>query len=197
MNGDFPGGVTSMPFPVAGARFVISGSVGKARCEPGWNWRPQPLPDYDLWYALSGRGNMQIGDRTYPIGKGSCFILRPGDCPRADQDAVERLRVIYVHFEIRNASDGTAFVPDPLPARHTAISEAHSFEPLLERIVELAQHPDDWYLEEFDLLMKQVFLRLYREELELERRREPEKNTARKQRRLVAQVTALLRENPG
>lgn len=185
------------PFPAAETRFAISGGIGKARCEPGWNWRPPPLPDYDLWYALSGQGEMRINGATYPIRRGSCFLIRPDDCPQAEQDPEDRLRVIFIHFDILHPTEARRVTPALLPERHLAIPEPHTFEPLLERVVELIEYPEEWFREEFDLLMKQIFLRLHREELEGKRRRDPELSTLRKQQRLVGQVTARLRDNPG
>src|SRR3954465_10318815 len=69
------------------------------RCEPGWQWSPPPLPDYDLWWVLEGRGQIVLDMNLFEIRPGRCFILRPGTEIRATQDLAYRLLVFAVHFE--------------------------------------------------------------------------------------------------
>lgn len=72
------------------------------RCEPGWQWSPPPLPDYDLWWVLEGRGQIILNGQSIELRPGRCFILRPGAEIRATQDPAYRLLVFAVHFEPRD-----------------------------------------------------------------------------------------------
>ncbi|MET1167621.1 AraC family ligand binding domain-containing protein, partial [Bacillus velezensis] len=65
--------------------FVILPAVAKIVCEPGWKWqkREKPMPNYDLFYVWSGEGTLVLNDQSYEVGKGSCFLFRPGDHPTA------------------------------------------------------------------------------------------------------------------
>jgi len=161
-------------YPLTGMRFTDSTRRGKARCEIGWNWRPAPLPDYDLWYVVSGRGRMQIGNRSYDIRKGSCFVVHPGDEPHAEQDLEDRLTVIYIHFNMEDVSglpSGTNIdaklrtgtgSEELLPERVVYLDETYDFEMLLHRTLECLYRKQLWAADEFDCLMKQIFISLYR-----------------------------------
>ncbi len=69
------------------------------RGEPGWQWSPPPLPDYDLWWVLEGRGQITLNGESFEIKPGRCFILQPGTVIKATQDLAYRLLVFAVHFE--------------------------------------------------------------------------------------------------
>ncbi|SFL75481.1 AraC-type DNA-binding protein [Paenibacillus sp. 1_12] len=172
--------------------FTPSGNSGKARCEEGWNWNPPPLPDFDLWYALSGRGEMHIQGQAYPIRKGSCFLVRPGDSPQATQLSEDRLQVIFIHFqaEYSNVGDAShAYIPE----RHTVITETYAFETMLNRIMELEERQFAWKELEFDLIMKQLWFQLLRQQANVPETRIRED----KHGQLISRVVALIKDVPG
>lgn len=139
--------------------FLYNGSVGKARCEPGWSWlRSSPMPDYDLWYAIEGKGQMIINEVHYPICKGSCFLIRPGDQVKATQELDHRLTVIFIHFTIQPGLEVE------LPERHVRIEDTIVPETCLQRIVDLQLREEDRQEEEFDLLVHLVLLHMLRQQ---------------------------------
>lgn len=73
------------------------------RCEPAWSWAPPPLPDFDLWFVLDGRGRLTTDGRSWAITPQTCFLLRPGTRISARQNPRHRLRVFAVHFEFTGA----------------------------------------------------------------------------------------------
>ncbi|BFT74768.1 AraC family transcriptional regulator [Paenibacillus sp. P36] len=139
--------------------FIYNGSVGKSRCEPGWEWsRLTPMPDYDLWYAIEGKGQMTINGVSYPIAKGSCFLIRPGDQVKATQELEHRLTVIFIHFIIQPGLEVE------LPERHVRLEDTIVPETCLQRIVELQLREEDQQQEEFDLLVRLVLLHMLRQQ---------------------------------
>ncbi|MBO7742845.1 helix-turn-helix domain-containing protein [Paenibacillus sp. MWE-103] len=166
--------------------YLCGASLGKARCEPGWAWSPgQPMPDYDVWYALEGKGRMTINGERFPIGKGSCFLLRPGDRVRATQDEDHRLTVIFVHFAIEGS-------PEPeLPGRHVQFEDGSLVEPCLQRILDLRLRGEPRQDEEFGLLIRLVLLHMARRE---EAMREP---LSAMHRQLVHKVIDELADRAG
>jgi AraC-like DNA-binding protein len=139
--------------------FLYNGSVGKARCEPGWDWSPlRPVPDYDLWYAIEGKGQMIINGVSYAIVKGSCFLIRPSDEVKATQDLDHRLTVIFIHFTIQPGRDVV------LPDRHVRLEDTVLPETCLQRIVDLQLREEVRQEEEFDLLIKLVLLHMLRQQ---------------------------------
>jgi AraC-like DNA-binding protein len=172
--------------------FTPSHHIGKARCEEGWNWSPPPLPDYDLWYALSGRGEMRIQGQDYPIRKGSCFLVRPGDIPEATQLSEDRLQVIFIHFQCIH-KNGRKELTGLVPERHTFITETYAFETMLNRIVELEERSTSWKDLEFDLIMKQLLLHLLRQQAEVPETRLWED----KHRQLISRIIAHIKDIPG
>lgn len=140
------------------------GASAKAHAAIGWNWKPKPLRDYDLWYVLSGRGTMYLGDSVYPLRKGCCLLLRPGDRPNAMQEIDDRLTHIYIHFQIEEdtATPSSRLADNFLPPTYTQIEDVFEFEELLHRILEILERRESFATEEFDCMIKQVFLRIYR-----------------------------------
>jgi len=148
--------------------FASGNNLGKARCEPGWSWAPsRPLADYDLWYAVSGQGEMDINGERYKIRKGCCFLIRPGDRVSAVQDPADRLSVIFIHFTL--SYSGEESLEDHLPPRLTVIEDPYPFERELEQLLSLHLGHTLWAEEEFQLLMRLLFLRLLRLQSETER----------------------------
>jgi|GEM_PF-244181 AraC-like DNA-binding protein len=141
--------------------FARSGSSGKARCEPNWSWQPLPLPDYDLWYAVKGQGDMWINGDKYNIRPGSCFILHPGDEIKASHRPNNPLTVLYCHFTIVNKKTKHGReLPDPLTEQRCVhIGDTYRMEPLLHQLVDLASLAETGEEAEFDLLLKLILTR--------------------------------------
>ncbi|WP_051621217.1 helix-turn-helix transcriptional regulator [Paenibacillus sp. UNC451MF] len=174
------------------AQFQRSHNTGKARCEPSWHWKPQqPLHDYDLWYAMSGTGKMTINGKTYPIEKGTCFLIRPGDHPEAIQDPDDRLTVIFIHFSIIDPLNGQPIQPSSMPERHTVVGDTLLLEMLLNRQLQMIHTQEPWQETEFDLMMKQTMLHLHRWQ------KTDDSLSTGKHKQLIARVISYIRENPG
>ncbi|WP_248926676.1 AraC family transcriptional regulator [Paenibacillus hamazuiensis] len=178
-------------FPLGDVRFIRKRNTGKARCEPGWNWYPKPLPDYDLWYAVSGKGRMIVAGQTYPIRKGSCFLVRPGDRPEAEQDPDDRLTVIFAHFDAVDRKTGEPIDPQRMPGRFTQVEDTFLFEMLLNRMLQIVHTGDAWHGEEYDLILKQAMLHLFRFQ------HESQAAPAGKHKLLIDRAIGKIRENPG
>lgn len=100
-----------------------SGIFGRHVCEPGWSWNPT-LHDFDLWFVLSGRGEVRVNQaEPVTLGSGSLLLLRPGDSGRFEQDPHDRLTVLSCHFEfIDNRTGAVADTTDwVLPGRFLTI----------------------------------------------------------------------------
>lgn len=173
-------------------QFIPTTSIGKANCEAGWDWHPAPLNDFDLWYALSGEGEMRINDEHYPIQKGSCFLIRPGDQPQATQDINHTLRVIFIHFQCQPQQVLAANI-NRLPARSTQLLETFYFETLLNRILELDSWNAEFRAAEFDLIIKQLIIILCREQQQ-QQQLSPLEN---KHRHLITQMISQLHDHSG
>ncbi|MBD2868545.1 helix-turn-helix transcriptional regulator [Paenibacillus arenilitoris] len=147
---------------------IDSRNCGKAKCEIGWNWHPGPMPDYDLWCALQGSGVMNINGRSYPIRRGACFLVHPGDVPLAEQHPEDRLTVIYIHFKLQprpgNAGETTDNrIAELFPERVVYFNEIYELERLLNQLLGATVHPDDWKDMEFDSLIKLLLIMMHRE----------------------------------
>lgn len=115
-------------------------SLGRVRCEPGWNLRwtdPARLTDFDLWFVWAGAGEMRLMDGVVDLHAGRCFWMRPGRTYEADQDPVRRLGVTYLHFEL-TGPDGRVVTVDPreLPDETFVIGEVGYFNAVTRRIVD-------------------------------------------------------------
>lgn len=107
-------------------------------CEPNWNWRPRPLPDYDIWFVAEGRGVLDLASTEYKLSTGTCFVVRPGEAPRGDQDPNHRLVVFACHFLPLDDAGQTidlSLLPRPLVVHDTGffVASAHRVERLWRR----------------------------------------------------------------
>ncbi|NQT58711.1 MAG: helix-turn-helix transcriptional regulator [Bacteroidetes bacterium] len=101
-----------------------------SECIPEWSWdtRRNILQDYDLWYVSRGEGVLRASNRVFRLGRGSCFVLRPGEGYLATHDPENPLSVYAVHFDYSS--------PDQLlPFTHT-IEDTLFFETLCKRLIE-------------------------------------------------------------
>lgn len=178
------------PLFLTNARFEIVKNAGKARCEPGWRWRPQPLNDYDLWYVVSGKGQMSLDGKEYLIGRGDCFLVRPGDEPFAIQDAEDRLTVVFIHLKVTDIHTGQTYDPQLLPKRHTVVADMLWFDIQLNRLLQCVRQEGSWQEAEYDLVMKQVMLNLLRWQHE-----GGTVNTDSRHKQVVAHILAYIRED--
>jgi AraC-like DNA-binding protein len=179
--------------PLDRMSFHFNLPYGKAKCEPGWNWCPPPLQDYDLWYVVEGKGRMQLGTETFDLEQGSCCLVHPGDSPVVEQDPNNRFTVIFIHFQILDQLEGQLWgKPIPLP-RWTAVSDIFYFEGLLNRILSILDSSELWKEEEFNCLLQMCLFHLLR----LHAGESGEIDASPKQKQMVLQVVSYVREQGG
>jgi AraC-like DNA-binding protein len=124
-------------------------------CEPGWHWAPPPLTDYDLWWVLEGRGRFHLGDRSFDLRPGRCFVLRPASQIQASQDPVYRLLVFAVHFEPLDP----AHFPD-FPVEGQLVRDRELLEILARRCESFYQRGDEAGRQQSTGLLRQILLQL-------------------------------------
>ncbi|CAM3524350.1 helix-turn-helix domain-containing protein [Paenibacillus lupini] len=136
--------------------------IAKIVCEPGWKWqrREKPMANYDLFYVWSGEGEVEVNGTTYPVGKGSCFLFRPGDYTSATHNPQKPLVLTYIHFDVR---EPVQLVPE----RYRKLNDTVDFEYLLSRYVRLFLVETYAAEEEALLVLKQLMIHLLREDREL------------------------------
>ncbi|MHA6483503.1 helix-turn-helix domain-containing protein [Paenibacillus sp. strain BS8-2] len=156
---------------------ALNGIGGKARCEPNWSWQPLPLADYDLWYAVKGRGEMYINGFRHEIRSGTFFVLRPGDVIHASHRQDDPLTVLFCHFAMTNLLEiETGGWHDPLPEQRCVyIRDTYRLEPLLHQLVDMTywEEADAANEAEYDLLLKLILTRWLKE---MDRQHEPARN---------------------
>ncbi|MFS0725453.1 AraC family transcriptional regulator [Paenibacillus sp. 1P07SE] len=167
---------------------------GKAICEPGWNWQPGALQDYDLWYAMQGSGVMRINSDVFPIRKGACFLVHPGDTPTAEQDPDDRLTVIYIHFQLSPCTGDSEddSMGKLMRERVVYFNEVYEPERLLHQLLDTSQHPDEWSSAEFDCIGKQLLI--HRQRCLEQQLASPGSTLTTKQRQAVRQVMRTIQE---
>lgn len=80
--------------------FVLKPALATIHCEPNWKWRKRatPMPNYDLFYVWSGEGTVLLNNKPYHVGKGHCFLFRPGDETEATHNPQNPLVLTYIHL---------------------------------------------------------------------------------------------------
>lgn len=140
--------------------FVLKPSFAKILCEPGWKWhrREDRLPNYDLFYVWSGEGEVHLNGVQYRIGRGSCFLFRPGDDTYAVHNPQKPLTLTYIHFDLTR-------MPELVPEPYRVVKENVDFERLLSSYVRLFLVEKTFGAEvEARLVLKQLMIHLLRED---------------------------------
>lgn len=141
-------------------QYILKPSFAKILCEPAWKWqrREKRLPNYDLFYVWSGEGEVFLNGATYDVGRGSCFLFRPGDDTYATHNPQKPLTLTYIHFDL-------AGTPDMVPEPYRVIRDTVEFERLLSSYVRLFLVEHTFGAEEeARLVLKQLMIRLLRED---------------------------------
>jgi AraC family transcriptional regulator of arabinose operon len=153
------------------------------RCEPGWQWSPPPLTDYDLWWVLEGRGQIILNGENIELRPGRCFILKPGTEIRATQDPAFRLLVFAAHFEPRDSASLTGF-----PLEGQFVQDREFLEIMARHCENFFQRGDPSARLQSAGLVQQILLKLW-DELE-----HPQISAAD---RNIGQIIQTIRLEPG
>ncbi|MDF2722498.1 MAG: AraC family transcriptional regulator [Paenibacillus sp.] len=179
--------------PIEAIRFRMTKGCGKRICEPGWYWDHQtPFHDYDLFYVVNGQGTMRLGDEQFELQPKCCIIMRPGDLPKATMDENNRLTVLYLHFCIDIPPADETEAPFPFP-RFTKMDDYVQMENRIHQIMDVMEFPSLWADFQFDILMKLVFLSMYKQHVKSNE--SPELSP--KQIHKVRKVITYIREEQG
>ncbi|MBB6732549.1 helix-turn-helix domain-containing protein [Cohnella zeiphila] len=167
--------------------FVLLPYFAKTVCEPGWKWakREKPLANYDLFYVWSGEGEVVLNDKPYAVGKGSCFLFRPGDHTSATHQPQKPLVLTYLHFDV---AEPAGLVPEP----YRVVDDPIDFENLLSRYVRLFLVKTFAAEEEARLILKQLMIHLLRQD-----RAEPvERKASNQLTESIHEVANYIRQHP-
>lgn len=173
---------------VSPSSFVLKSATAKIVCEPNWKWarREKPLANFDLFYVWSGEGELVLNDVAYKIGKGSCFLFRPGDYTSATHNPQKPLVLTYIHFDI----EGDVH---QIPDRYRVIHDTLDFEYLLARYVRLFLEKTYAADIEAQLILKQMMIHIIREDLT-----EPvERKVSNQISEVIHEISNYIRQNPG
>src|SRR5262245_24385817 len=112
--------------------FVLLPAFAKIVCEPAGKWqkREQPLANFDLLCVSDGEGEVSLTGEQYVVGKGSCFLFRPGDHTSATHNPQKPLVLTYIHFDVARPLE---WIPEP----YRVLDDTFDFEQLLSRYVRL------------------------------------------------------------
>jgi AraC family transcriptional regulator, arabinose operon regulatory protein len=150
-------------FNLPEAAYLATPFYSKIKCEPTWKWplREEPLENYDLFYVWDGSGEVTVNKTSYPVGKGSCFLFRPGDYTSASHDKLNPLVLTYIHFNLMEQ-------PELIPATYRQITHLTEIETLLSRYVHARLSQLFGSDIEANLILKQLMIHLLRyDQLEL------------------------------
>ncbi|RCW42694.1 helix-turn-helix domain-containing protein [Paenibacillus prosopidis] len=172
---------------IAPESLVLLPAFAKIVCEPGWRWarREKPMANYDLFYVWSGEGEVEVNGTHYEVGKGSCFLFRPGDYTSATHHPQRPLVLTYIHFAVNESIDA-------VPNRYRMLNDTVDFEYMLSRYVRLFLVQTYAAQEEAQLILKQLMIHLLREDNQLP----VEKKASNQLTEAIHEVANFIRQNP-
>ncbi|MFX3633055.1 MAG: helix-turn-helix domain-containing protein [Candidatus Pristimantibacillus sp.] len=168
--------------------FVLLPPIAKIVCEPGWKWlrREKPMANFDLFYVWSGEGVVEVNGNHYTVGKGSCFLFRPGDHTSATHNPQKPLVLTYIHFD-------TKYPVEEIPERYRELSDTVDFEYMLSRYVRLFLVKTYAAEEEAVLVLKQLMIHLLRGD----RQTPVEKKDSNQLTEAIHEIANYVKQNPG
>ena len=173
-------------------QFVIKPALATINCEPNWQWkRKAPIPNFDLLYIWSGKGNLRLNGKDYPLQRGTCFLFRPGDWTTATQDPANPLVITYIHFDVTGE-------PEIIPNHHRILQDRIHFESLLSQYVRLFLV--DTYGAEMEgkLILKQLMIHLLRADQQEETQQKEEGEELQSQiLYTIREVANYVQQHPG
>jgi AraC family transcriptional regulator, arabinose operon regulatory protein len=169
--------------------FLLKPALATILCEPNWRWRKRekPMPNYDLFYVWSGEGTVILNNKRYDVGKGDCFLFKPGDETEATHNPQNPLTLTYIHFDITK----TARL---IPSSHRIIENTISFESLLTQYVRLFLVKTYGAEIEGKLILKQLMIHLLREEQE---KQEGDDDTSNHLLETIREIANYIQQHPG
>ncbi|MGM0880065.1 MAG: helix-turn-helix domain-containing protein [Bacillota bacterium] len=172
---------------IAPESLVLLPAFAKIVCEPGWRWarREKPMANYDLFYVWSGEGEVEVNGTHYEVGKGSCFLFRPGDYTSATHHPQRPLVLTYIHFAVNESID-------VVPNRYRTLNDTVDFEYMLSRYVRLFLVQTYAAQEEAQLILKQLMIHLLREDNQMP----VEKKASNQLTEAIHEVANFIRQNP-
>lgn len=142
-------------------------SKRKRRQGKNWSWNQIiPFKDYTLWYVYSGKGELKAANQVYPLQKGSFLIMYPGVLHCGAQEPGNPLYEIYTHFSVIDNRTNEAIDASSLLPRYTHIEDQVFFEYHLQRLIDVQLYKVRWMETEFDMILKQLLLHIYRQQYE-------------------------------
>jgi Transcriptional regulator containing an amidase domain and an AraC-type DNA-binding HTH domain len=168
--------------------FYLLPYFAKTVCEPGWKWqkREKPLQNYDLFYVWSGEGEVILNGESYEVGKGSCFLFRPGDHTSATHNPQKPLVLTYIHFDVTEPVER-------IPVPYRQLADTIEFENLLSRYIRLFLVETFAAEIEARLILKQLMIHLLRDD-----RNEPvERKASNQLTESIHEVANYIRQHPG
>ena len=126
------GAATSIQAGDAGQ--LVSRGIGR---HPNRVW-----PNFDLIYVISGVLGIQEDDTAFEVKPGESLLLWPGRHHWGTTDYTPDLVYFWLHFDLRNAGDGSqAYTNVPVP-QHATISRPGHLTELFRRYLDDHESPD-------------------------------------------------------
>lgn len=116
-------------------------SCGISDCGASWSWdtSSRGFNDYDLWAVFRGAGELEVGDRSYAIESGMCFLLPPNTHVKGRHNPSNPILTVNIHFSF--IENGRGVFPFQVQRRY--VSNQAFFHELLERAVSTYYRGDE------------------------------------------------------
>lgn len=144
------------------------------------------MANFDLFYVWSGEGEVEVNGVHYQVGKGSCFLFRPGDYTSATHNPQKPLVLTYIHFGVDEAVE-------QVPDRYRQLDDTVDFEYMLSRYVRLFLVQTYAAEEEARLVLKALLIQLLR----ADNQTPVERKGSNQLTEAIHEIANFIRQNPG
>lgn len=130
-------------------------------CTPDWAWNNPggSRDEVNLWLVTKGSGSLEIQEKVYKIGSGSCFFIRMGEPCRGRHDPSQPLTVLWSLCQLKQGWPAAG----ERPAVYREVANLSFISQLYSLAIHSHNNPRASRAET-DMLMRAVFLAVAEED---------------------------------
>jgi AraC family transcriptional regulator of arabinose operon len=148
-----------IPLSFTGVRLLEPTQI--FRSEPQWQWQTTIPGYYNLWFAISGRGELTCNGERTDIRAGTGLIFGPGQHINAWHDPEYPIVNFAAHFIPQNKMRDTLSIPE-LPLRATKPTDPGLFAEIARTAVACGRIGDGLAIQQESTLVYQLVTMLWR-----------------------------------
>lgn len=124
--------------------------------------RKSGYQNYQLLYIASGKASFEIGGKKKTFTKGHAMLYRPGETQYYEYLLQDQPNIYWVHFSAEHEENFFSLL-NWAPGEMKFVGEDRIYIQIFESMIRLLQGQDLFYVEELQVMLKQLLIRMGRQ----------------------------------